>query len=69
MDKLIELLQQIQDLAGVAIDALQGAAGDAEKKDKPEGKPEGGPPEEGGKPPEGGPPPGGGEGGPPPERR
>lgn len=26
MDKLIELLQQIQDLAGVAIDALQGAA-------------------------------------------
>lgn len=25
MDKLIELLQQIQDLAGVAIDALQGA--------------------------------------------
>jgi hypothetical protein len=26
MDKLIELLQQIQDLAGVAIDALSGAA-------------------------------------------
>ena len=26
MDKLIELLQQIQELAGVAIDALQGAA-------------------------------------------
>lgn len=29
MDQLIELLQQIQDLAGVAIDALQGAEGDA----------------------------------------
>ena len=28
MDKLIELLKQIQDLAGVAIDALSGAAGD-----------------------------------------
>jgi hypothetical protein len=27
MDKLIELLQQIQDLAGVAINALQQAAG------------------------------------------
>lgn len=35
MDQLIELLQQIQDLAGVAIEALQGAA---------EGGPEGGPP-------------------------
>jgi hypothetical protein len=52
MDQLIELLQQIQDLAGVAIDALQGGG-------------EGGPPEGG--PPEGGPPPEGGEGGPPPE--
>lgn len=29
MDQLIELLQQIQDLAGVAIDALKGAEGDA----------------------------------------
>jgi hypothetical protein len=28
MDQLIELLQQIQELAGVAIDALQGAAGE-----------------------------------------
>lgn len=27
MDQLIELLQQIQDLAGVAIDALQEASG------------------------------------------
>lgn len=26
MDKLIELLQQIQELAGVAIEALQGAS-------------------------------------------
>lgn len=47
MDQLIELLQQIQDLAGVAIEALDGA--------KPEGGPEGKP--EGGKPggPEGAP--------------
>jgi hypothetical protein len=44
MDKLIELLQQIQDLAGVAIEALQGGG---------EAPPEGGPPPEG----EGGPPP------------
>jgi len=27
MDKLIELLQQIQELAGTAVDALKGAAG------------------------------------------
>lgn len=27
MDQLIELLQQIQELAGVAIDALEGAGG------------------------------------------
>ena len=44
MDKLIELLQQIQDLAGVAVEALQGAG----KGQRPEGKPEhaapGGPP-------------------------
>ena len=56
MEKLIELLAQIQDLAGVAIEALKGAEGGEEKK------PEGGPPREGG---EGGPPPPGGEGGPP----
>jgi hypothetical protein len=28
MDKLIELLQQIQELAGVAVDALKGAGGE-----------------------------------------
>ena len=59
MDQLIELLKQIQELAGVAIDALEGATkGEGEKK--PEGgapKPEGGPPSpEGGPKPEGGPP-------------
>lgn len=54
MDQLIELLQQIQDLAGTAVDALKQASGDAEK---PDGKPEGGPPREGGSP--DGPPPGG----------
>jgi hypothetical protein len=63
MEKLVELLQQIQDLAGVAIDALQSAGGEAEAK--PEGGKPGGPPA-GGRP-EGGPPPG--EGGPPPEDR
>ena len=49
MDQLVELLKQIQDLAGVAIDALTDAAGGGK----------GGPPPEGGK---GGPPPEGGEG-------
>jgi len=50
MEQLIELLQQIQDLAGVAIDALKGAGGDA----KAEG---GGAPAEGAPPaPEGEPP-------------
>lgn len=54
MDQLIELLQQIQELAGVAIDALKGASeGD---KGAPEGKPEGGGPPPGGPPPEGPPP-------------
>jgi hypothetical protein len=43
MDKLIELLEQIKELAGVGIDALKGAAGGEG------GKPEGGkPPAEGG---------------------
>lgn len=51
MDQLIELLKQIQELAGVAIDALEGAAGGGDKK-APEGAPSG-------------PPPGGGEGAPP----
>lgn len=50
MEQLIELLQQIQDLAGAGIDALKGAT---------EGAKEGAPPEEGGGPPPeaGGPPP------------
>ena len=55
MEQLIELLKQIQELAGVAIDALEGAT-----KGGGEGKPEGGPPPPEGKPegkPEGGPPP------------
>lgn len=56
MEKLIELLQQIQDLAGVAIDALKGAG-------------EGAAPEGEGAPAEGGPPPGAPEGGTPPEER
>jgi hypothetical protein len=50
MEKLIELLQQIQDLAGVAIDALSGGG-------EGEGAPaEGGPPPEGEGPPPEGPP-------------
>ena len=63
MDKFIELLQQIQELAGVAIDALKGAEG-GDKPDKGNGPPQG----EGGPPPggDGGPPPG--AGGPPPQR-
>lgn len=50
MEQLIELLQQIQDLAGAGIDALQGAM---------EGGGEAGPPPEaaGGPPPEEGAPP------------
>lgn len=51
MDKLIELLQQIQDLAGVAIDALQGAmsdSGEAPAEGAPPGPPPGAP--EGGTP-------------------
>lgn len=55
MEQLIELLQQIQDLAGVAIDALTEAAGGAgaEGGGAPEGgaaptaPEEGPPPEEG----------------------
>lgn len=54
MDQLIELLQQIQDLAGVAIDALQGAEGDAAATGG-----EGAPPAEGAPAPEGEPPVGG----------
>ena len=54
MDQLIELLKQIQELAGVAIDALERAAGGGEGGGAPEGAPAG-------------PPPGGGEGPPPTE--
>ena len=62
MEEMIELLKQIQELAGVGIDALTDAVGGAEAEGGPAGPPEGGP--EG--PPEGGPPPGGGKPGPPP---
>lgn len=55
MEQLIELLKQIQDLAGVGIDALKDAGGGGER---PEGAPDGAP--------EGGPGGGGGEA-PPPE--
>ena len=52
MEQLIELLKQIQELAGVAIDALEGATkGGGEKPEGGPPKPEGGPPK-----PEGGPP-------------
>lgn len=47
MEQLIELLKQIQDLAGVAIDALQGAGGEG-GGEKPPAEPDG---DEGGKPP------------------
>lgn len=52
MDQLIELLKQIQELAGVAIDALEGAASETgapapeEGAPAPEGEPAGPPPEE-----------------------
>lgn len=49
MEQLIELLQQIQELAGVAIDALTEAAGGGGGEAPPAG-PEGAPP-----PPEGAP--------------
>lgn len=52
MEQLIELLTQIQDLAGSAIDALQGALSESGGDMPAEG--------------EGAPPEGGGEGGPPP---
>lgn len=55
MEQLIELLQQIQDLAGVAIEALRGAvegagapAGEAPAEGAPPaGEPPAGPPTEG----------------------
>lgn len=49
MEQLIELLRQIEELAGVAIEALEGAAGGGEEGAPPEGPP----PEEGAPPPEG----------------
>lgn len=47
MEQLIELLQQIQDLAGVGIEALQSAAEGGGGEAPPEGAPAGGPPEGG----------------------
>ena len=68
MEELIELLKQIQDLAGAGIDALEsvtsgGGAPEGGEPGGPGGAPKGGP----GGPPEGGPggPPEGGPGGPP----
>ena len=44
MEQLIELLKQIQDLAGVGIDALKDASGGGERPEgAPDGAPEGGP--------------------------
>ena len=63
MDQLVELLKQIQDLAGVAIDALTEAAGGSGEGDR-----KGGPPPEGGEGGPAGPPREGGEGGPRPPK-
>ena len=57
MDQLIELLQQIQDLAGVAVDALNEAKGSGGGAPAGEGPAPAGPPAEG--PPEGEEPPAG----------
>lgn len=48
MDQLIELLRQIQELAGVGIEALEGAAGGGEGEPPAEGgeAPAGPPPED-----------------------
>lgn len=51
MDQLIELLQQIQDLAGTAIEALQGAMSDAGGEGGGGAPAEGAPPAEGEQPP------------------
>ena len=66
MEQLIELLKQIQELAGAGVEALEGAAAEAGGA---EGGAPAGPPEGGGGPEGGGPagPPEGGPGGPPPE--
>lgn len=50
MEQLIELLQQIQELAGVGIDALTEALAGAGGAVPPEGAPPGPPPEEAGPP-------------------
>ena len=65
MDQLEELFKQMQELAGVGLDMLQGAKGAAEGKGGPGGS---GGPDGGGPPPEGGAPrgPGGPDGGGPP---
>ena len=58
MEELIELLKQIQDLAGAGIDALESVtSGGGAPKGEPGGPPESGPPEGGpGGSPESGPP-------------
>ena len=59
MEELIELLKQIQDLAGAGIDALESvtSGGGAPEGGGPGGPPKSGPPEGGpGGPPESGPP-------------
>ena len=50
MEEMIELLKQIQELAGVGIDALSQAVGGAEGEGGPAGPPEDGPPPGGGEP-------------------
>lgn len=45
MEKLIELLKQIQELAGVAVHALEGAGGGEHGGEHGGGQPHGGPPE------------------------
>ena len=67
MDQLVELLKQIQDLAGVAIDALTDASGGGKGGTPPEGG-KGGPPPEGGEGRPAEPPREGGEGGPRPPK-
>ena len=58
MEQLIELLTQIQELAGVGIEALEEALGAGGGEAPPEGPPpDGPPPEEAGPPPEEGAPP------------
>ena len=58
MEELLELLQQIQDLAGVGIDALSEAlsGGEGEPPEAGAEGPQGAPPEAGGPPAQGGPP-------------